>query len=182
MSQFDKNIDSKEPFLKENNVPDNSCSTSSTTNSTGHNSTNISNGLLSSTKTSNKDTDYQVLQATIAKLRIWLFAITAVAIAGFVILIIVVTCLYTQLNYDLTHHTHKPKVGEQMAAILEREELCVPCEEFRLGPSPEEDSMLRRFNVRETPTGANCCVDQPLQLLELLKLHVERRIRLEVAR
>lgn len=167
MSEYDKNIDSKEPFLKDNHVVNNSCPSSSTSS---NNSTNTCNGLMAGAKTPNKDTEYQALQATIAKLRTWLIAITAVAIIGFVILISVVTCLYTQLNYDLTHHTHKPKVGEQMAAILEREELCVPCEEFRLGPSPEEDSLLKRFNIRDTPNGANCCVDQPLQLLELLKL------------
>uniref|UniRef100_A0A0B6ZXX3 THD domain-containing protein n=1 Tax=Arion vulgaris TaxID=1028688 RepID=A0A0B6ZXX3_9EUPU len=179
MSQYDQSLDSKEPFLKSNNLTSSgNCSNSNvigTNNSNGNN--NASNGTVTNIKSSSNE-----LQATVARLRVWLFAITAVAIAGFVILIIVVSCLYAHLNYDLNHHTHKPKVGEQMAAILDREELCVPCDEFRLGPSLEEDSMLKRFNLRDTPSGVNCCVDQPLQLLELLKMHVERRIRQEVAK
>lgn len=169
MSQYDPNVDSNEPFLKVNNTVSNSgCSSSNAISNNGNN--NIYNGVTASAKPTNKDFECHALQATIAKLRVWLLAITVVSIIGFVILIIVVTCLYTTLNYNLNHHTHKPKVGEQMAAILEREELCVPCDEFRLGPSPEEESMLKRFNLKDTPTGVSCCVDQPMELLELLKL------------
>lgn len=169
MSQFDQNIDSKEPFLKTNMNTAGVCSTSCINNAS-NGSAPAYNGMTASCKPPNKDADYDVLQTTIEKLRVWLFAITAVAITGFVILIVVVSCLYARLNYDLNHHTHKPKVGEQMASILEKEELCVPCEDFRLGPSPEEDSMLNKFNRKETPDGQSCCVDEPMELLELLKL------------
>ncbi|CAG5126947.1 unnamed protein product, partial [Candidula unifasciata] len=169
MSTYDHNVDSKEPFLKTNMNNAGVCSTSITSNASNGN-TPAYNGVTASCKPPNKEFDYDVLQTTIEKLRVWLFAITAVAVTGFVILIIVVSCLYARLNYDLNHHTHKPKVGEQMASILEKEELCVPCEDFRLGPSPEEDSMLNKFNRKETPTGQTCCVDEPLELLELLKL------------
>uniref|UniRef100_A0A0B6ZX83 THD domain-containing protein n=1 Tax=Arion vulgaris TaxID=1028688 RepID=A0A0B6ZX83_9EUPU len=181
MSQDDPNVDSKEPFLKTNNL-NNSGICSNINNINNGNSIAYNGMTATGMKPSNKEVDFDVLQKTIDKMRVWLYAITAVSTTGFVILIITVSCLYASLNYDLHHHTHKPKVGEQMAAILEREELCVPCEDFRLGPSREEDIMLKRFNVKETPNGLNCCVDQPLQLLELLKLHVERRIRQEVAK
>uniref|UniRef100_A0A2C9K817 THD domain-containing protein n=1 Tax=Biomphalaria glabrata TaxID=6526 RepID=A0A2C9K817_BIOGL len=188
---YDPNLDSKQPFLK-NNI---SAAGSSTGvcgagghngNASNGNNTAFSNGLNDGSgapKLNNRLDDYQSLQSTVAKLRVWLFAITGVAIAGFVILIIVVTCLYATLNYDLTHHNHKPKIGEQMAAILEREELCVPCEDFLTGPSPQELSKLNRFTMKDTDTGGrDCCVDQPLELLELLKLHIEKRFRQEMAK
>nr|KAG5693539.1 hypothetical protein BaRGS_019865 [Batillaria attramentaria] len=55
-----------------------------------------------------------------------------------------------------------PKVGEQIAKILEREELCVPCNEVLLGPSPDEEAMLNVFTKRDSKDGQKCCVSDPL--------------------
>lgn len=184
MSKHHVNLDSSiEPFLQKNSNASTSANGSSASNN-GNNNIYANGGMAQGPpcKPVNRDLDYTDLMTTVAKLKVWLYVITGVSISGFVILIIVVTCLYAALNYDLTHHNHKPKVGEQIAAILEREELCVPCDDLLTGPSPDERSLLERFTQKDTKTGLRCCVDQPDELLELLKLYVEKRFRQEMAK
>ncbi|CAL1530981.1 unnamed protein product [Lymnaea stagnalis] len=182
---YDPNTESTKPFIQKNN----NASTSANGTSTSSNANNGNNNIYANSmaqgppcKTTPHDLDYSDLMNTVAKLKVWLYVITGVSISGFVILIIVVTCLYATLNYDLTHHNHKPKVGEQIAAILEREELCLPCDDLLTGPSPDERSMLDKFTQKDSKTGLRCCVDQPDELLELLKLYVEKRFRQEMAK
>ena len=110
------------------------------------------------------------LQRRVARLTSYLYGLAVVVIVGGVILIAIVASLYAKLYYDLTHHSHQPKVGEQIAKILEREELCVPCSEVRLGPSPDEEKMLNVFTKRDSKGGQKCCVERPAELLRLLEL------------
>ncbi|XP_059156118.1 tumor necrosis factor ligand superfamily member 10-like [Physella acuta] len=181
---YDPNIDSKEPFIQKNFNSAGSSSTAFNPNANANNGNNNlhSNSVANGHTKNNMEIEYQNLLSTVAKLRTWLFAITGVAIAGFVILIIVVTCLYATLNYELAHHNHKPKIGEQISSMLEREELCLPCNDFRLGPSQQEKDMLTRFTQKDTETGLSCCVDTPMELIDLLKLYIEKKFRSEAAK
>ena len=106
----------------------------------------------------------------IQRLRKYLYGLGTVVLVGIVILIIVVAVLFAKLSYDVANHTHQPKVGEKIAKILEKEELCVPCDNYRLGPSVEEDRMLNEFTRKHEPEGEQCCVETPKELLALLEL------------
>jgi hypothetical protein len=100
-----------------------------------------------------------------------LYGLTAVVVAGVLILVITISVLFGKLSHDLVHHSHQPKVGEQISKILETEELCIPCDSVRLGPSVKEDKMLDTFIRRQTEqSGEECCVEKPKQLLALLEL------------
>lgn len=114
--------------------------------------------------------DYQNLEMECIRLRKYLFGLTAVVVAGGLILVVTISVLFGKLSHDLVHHSHQPKVGEQIAKILETEELCVPCDSVRLGPSEDEDRMLDAFIRRSKPTGEECCVEKPKQLLAVLEL------------
>lgn len=110
------------------------------------------------------------LKARLDALQRWLYWLAIAVVIGTLILIIVVAVLYGKLNHDLTHHSHKPKVGAQLAKILEREKLCLLCDRIRLGPSLEEDDMLKAFTRMDSEEGTQCCVETPTQLLDLLAL------------
>ncbi|XP_076454220.1 uncharacterized protein LOC143289179 [Babylonia areolata] len=122
------------------------------------------------------------LQRKVARLTSYLYGLTVVVIVGGVILIATIASLYAKLYHDLTHHSHQPKVGEQISKILEREELCVPCSEVRLGPSPEEEAMLNVFTKRDSREGQKCCVERPAELLRLLELYINKTYRQEIAK
>ena len=105
------------------------------------------------------------------KLRRYLYGLTAVVVSGILILIIVVAVLFGKLSHDLVSHEHKPKVGEQIAALLKKDDLCVPCNNIRLGPSEEEAKMLDRFSRKYEQEGVElCCVETPSELLLMLEL------------
>lgn len=114
--------------------------------------------------------DYERLRSKLAQITCYLYGLAAVVVAGMLILIVIVAVLYGKLSYDVAHHSHQPKVGEQIAKILERGKLCLPCNELRLGPSPEEENMLNKFTREEHDNVEKCCVETPSQLLELLEL------------
>lgn len=122
------------------------------------------------------------LSRRVARLTSYLYGLAVVVVVGGIILIAIIASLYAKLYYDLTHHSHQPKVGEQIAKILEREELCVPCSEVRLGPSPDEEAMLNVFTKRDSEDGQKCCVERPAELLRLLELYIEKRYRQEMAK
>lgn len=129
--------------------------------------------------------EYQYLQLECARLRKYLYGLTAVVVAGVLILVVTISILFGKLSHDLVSHSHQPKVGEQISKILETEELCIPCDSVRLGPSVEEDRMLDTFIRRHGKTeqsGEECCVEKPKQLLAVLELFVEKRLREEMAR
>ena len=50
------------------------------------------------------------LQRRVARLTNYLYGLTVVVVVGGVILIATVASLYAKLYYDLTHHSHQPKV------------------------------------------------------------------------
>ncbi|RUS89525.1 hypothetical protein EGW08_002713 [Elysia chlorotica] len=131
----------------------------------------------------NLQTQSQALEARVSKLQARLIILGGVTVIGFNIIIVLCAVFFTKLHYDIAHHTHKPKLGAQMAVILQ-DGLCVPCEDFRLGPSREEESRLDPYRDESSGSGrsAKCCVDKPEDLLELLKLYIERRFRQELAR
>lgn len=134
---------------------------------------NFSNGRSGSAmeKYSQTQQDCQFLQLECARLRKYLYGLTAVVVAGVLILVITISVLFGKLSHDLVNHSHQPKVGEQISKILETEELCIPCDSVRLGPSVEEDKMLDTFIRRQTEqSGEECCVEKPKQLLALLEL------------
>ncbi|XP_046574306.1 tumor necrosis factor ligand superfamily member 10-like [Haliotis rubra] len=126
--------------------------------------------------------DYERLRSKLAQVTCYLYGLAAVVVAGMLILIVIVAVLYGKLSYDVAHHSHQPKVGEQIAKILERGKLCLPCNELRLGPSPEEENMLNKFTREEHDNVEKCCVETPSQLLELLELFIERTYREEMAK
>lgn len=145
---------------------------------------NFSNGRSGSAmeKYSQTQQDCQFLQLECARLRKYLYGLTAVVVAGVLILVITISVLFGKLSHDLVNHSHQPKVGEQISKILETEELCIPCDSVRLGPSVEEDKMLDTFIRRQTEqSGEECCVEKPKQLLALLELFVEKRLLEEMA-
>ncbi|KAL5005535.1 hypothetical protein ScPMuIL_018991 [Solemya velum] len=147
------------------------------------NKNNCNNGNASFTK-NNKDAENSIdgLRKTIDRLKLYIYALTGIVVAGILILIIVVGVLFGQLSYEVKHHSHQPKVGEQIAKMLEREELCAPCDKVRLGPSPEEDRYLDALTRKNTQDGEQCCVETPKQLLAMLEMFIERRYREEMAR
>lgn len=113
----------------------------------------------------------------------YFIGLVVIVIIAFLILTITFSVIYANLKYDVENHSHPPKVGEQMSKILEKEELCIPCDEVRLGPSYEEDRALDNF-VRKPATETNpeqCCVETPTQLLKMLQLFVQRKYREEIA-
>lgn len=122
------------------------------------------------------------LQRKVARLTSYLYGLAIVVVVGGVILIAIIATLYAKLYYDLGHHTHQPKVGEQVSKILDGGELCVPCSEVRLGPSQDEDNMLNVFSKRDSKDGQKCCVEKPAELLRLLELYIEKRYRQEMAK
>ncbi|XP_029633496.1 tumor necrosis factor ligand superfamily member 10 [Octopus sinensis] len=105
-------------------------------------------------------------------------------LVGIVVLIIVIAVLFVNFNSELKNHSHAPKVGEQISKMLNREneELCVPCDNLRLGPSIEEDRFLDKLTRKDDPKGEQCCVESPKQLLDMLNLFIERRYREEMAK
>ncbi|KAL3847946.1 hypothetical protein ACJMK2_018835 [Sinanodonta woodiana] len=123
-----------------------------------------------------------VSTADLRRIKRCLYGLTVVVAAGDVILIVVVAVLFGNLKHDIENHTHKPKVGEQINKILKREELCLPCDQIRLGPSLEEDMMLDAFVRKHSTDGEQCCVETPSQLLRMLELFVERKYRQEMAK
>ncbi|XP_060073892.1 tumor necrosis factor ligand superfamily member 10-like [Ylistrum balloti] len=127
-------------------------------------------------------TDIRIVQDECARLKKYLYGLFVVVAAGILILIVIMAVLFVKLSHDVAHHTHQPKVGETVSKILEREELCIPCDNVRLGPSVEEDRMLNEFTRKHEPEGEQCCVETPKELLAMLELFVEKRIREEVAK
>ncbi|KAJ8313459.1 hypothetical protein KUTeg_008982 [Tegillarca granosa] len=117
--------------------------------------------------------DYQKLHEEFLRLRRYLYGLTVISIFGIVILIIVVAILFANLSHDVANHSHQPKVGEEISKMLEREELCISCENIKLGPSVEEDKMLDTFIRKHDPDshdGEQCCVETSKQLLTMLEL------------
>lgn len=131
-----------------------------------------------------KSDQHSLLLEELARLKRWIYALACVVGIGTVILIIVISVLYGNLSYQLEHHSHAPKVGEQISKMLDREneELCVTCDSLRLGPSIEEDKLLDKFTRKDDPEGEQCCVENPKQLLSMLNLFIERRYREEMAK
>lgn len=131
-----------------------------------------------------KSDQQSLLMEELARLKRWIYALACVVGIGTVILIIVISVLYGNLSYQLEHHSHAPKVGEQISKMLNREneELCVTCDSLRLGPSIEEDKLLDKFTRKDDPEGEQCCVESPKQLLSMLNLFIERRYREEMAK
>ena len=119
----------------------------------------------------NLQNQQQAVEVKVSKLQTRLLVLGGVTVVGFNIVIVLCAVFFTKLHYDIAHHDHKPKLGTQMAAILQ-EGLCVPCEDFRLGPSREEEMQLERYKDESSGSGrsARCCVDKPVDLLDLLKL------------
>ncbi|GFO48800.1 tumor necrosis factor ligand superfamily member 11 [Plakobranchus ocellatus] len=196
MSRYDHSLESEQPLF-EKPCYSNIRSSSGDNNSSGsipnghhHHSptSDMREELDSPDLKSQPDTagflaQHQVLEARVARLQARLLLVGGITIVGFNILIVLSAVFFTKLHYDVAHHTHKPKLGTQMAAILQ-EGLCVPCEEFRLGPSPEEEMLLNLYRDESSGGGSSsrCCVNKPGELLELLKLYIERRFRLELAK
>ncbi|KAK3776275.1 hypothetical protein RRG08_039864 [Elysia crispata] len=214
MSRYDRNLESEQPLFEKpvySNIGSSNSSTSRDTPNGHHYNNRSSNNLnnhhhhhhhhhQNQTPSIGDDADgqdlksqqdlqwniqsqNQALEARVSKLQARLLILGGVTVIGFNIIIILCAVFFTKLHYDIAHHTHKPKLGTQMAAILQ-EGLCVPCEDFRLGPSREEEMKLDRYKDESSGSGreAKCCVDKPGELLELLKLYIERRFRQELAR
>lgn len=117
------------------------------------------------------------------KIKRYFIGLLVLVVIAFLILTILFSVLFANLKYDVENHSHPTKVGKQMSNTLEKEELCLPCDEVRLGPSYEEDRALNIF-VRKPPTETDpeqCCVETPTQLLKMLQLFVERKYREEFA-
>lgn len=106
------------------------------------------------------------LNRKLHQLQTYIVGLAVLCVVIFVIIIITFSVLFANIKWDVQNHDHPPKVGAQMSKILEKEELCLLCDEVRLGPSPEEDRMLDNFVRR----GEECCVETPAQLLKLLQL------------
>ncbi|KAL8559053.1 hypothetical protein ACOMHN_008241 [Nucella lapillus] len=145
-----------------------------------HSNGTTGKALLASSAASLAQT--QRLQKKVARLTSYLYGLTVVVIVGGIIVIATIASLYAKLHHDLTHHSHQPKVGEQISRILEREELCVPCREVRLGPSAQEEAMLNVFTKRDSRDGQKCCVERPAELLRLLELYINKTYRQEIAK
>lgn len=124
----------------------------------------------------------ELLQSEYLRLRRYLYGLTAVVVTGILILIIVVAVLFGKLSHDLINHEHKPKVGEQISAMLKNNELCVPCMNIRSGPSAEENEILDKFARKFEENVEMCCVETPSELLLMLELFIEKRYREESAK
>lgn len=133
----------------------------------------IKNGNNSG-KMNNLHTESQLgVKKQIRKLKMYVIGLAALLALGFVILIITFSVLFANLKWDIENHDHPPKIGAQMNKVLEKEELCLLCNEVRLGPSVEEDQMLDYFVRKPGVSGRNdeeCCVETPAQLLKLLQM------------
>lgn len=112
----------------------------------------------------------ELLQSEYLRLRRYLYGLTAVVVTGILIMIIVVAVLFGKLSHDLINHEHKPKVGEQISAMLKNNELCVPCMNIRSGPSAEENEILDKFARKFEENVEMCCVETPSELLLMLEL------------
>lgn len=154
MSSETDHVDSSEVLLRRGTKPNN----------------NVNTGFSNCSAMEKYSQDYRSLELECIRLRKYLYGLTAVVVAGVLILVITISILFGKLSHDLVHHSHQPKVGEQIAKILETEELCVPCDAVRLGPSEKEDRDLDAFIRRSKSTGEECCVEKPQQLLTLLEL------------
>ena len=130
----------------------------------GHNPNNMA--------TRNDDSSLNTEVKMVEKLKRLVIALAILLTVSFAILIITFSVLFANLKYDIGHHDHPPKVGAQMNTILEKEELCLLCDEVRLGPSVEEGRMLDTFVRKHEPEakGEKCCVETPSQLLKLLQM------------
>ncbi|XP_041351614.1 tumor necrosis factor ligand superfamily member 10-like [Gigantopelta aegis] len=126
--------------------------------------------------------DYDRLQEKLARITCYLYGLATIVVFGMLILIVIIAVLYGKLSYDVAHHSHQPKVGEQISKILEDEELCFLCSTLKLGPSPQEEHMLDPFIRKDDKDGEQCCVESPSQLMDLLKLFIERKYREEMAK
>ena len=117
----------------------------------------------------------QAVNREIRKLRRYIIALFASVVVCFLIIIITFSVLYSNLKWDVKNHDHPPKVATVVGGILDREEnaeLCLLCDEIRLGPSVAEDKMLDYF-VRKPKTATKreeCCVETPEQLLRMLQM------------
>ena len=113
----------------------------------------------------------QELEVKLRKIQTRLKVLFGIVVVGFIILMVVCGTCFFKLHQDVAHHTHKPTLSAQMAAILE-EGVCVSCEDFRLGPSAAEEDVLSRYIDESSGSGrsARCCADTGAELLELLTL------------
>ena len=132
--------------------------------------TNLLNVNGASKKVPNKDA--MVYKEMRRLLQFYTIIAASIVFIAFLILAVTFSILYANLKYDIANHSHPPKVGAQMNKILEKEELCLVCDEVRLGPSPEEDISLNKFVRKYVPgeKAEKCCVETPSQLLELLQM------------
>ncbi|XP_045201285.2 tumor necrosis factor ligand superfamily member 10-like [Mercenaria mercenaria] len=146
----------------------------------------IKNGSGSNNgKMNNLHADSQMgIKRQIRQLKRYMIGLAALLALTFVILVITFSVLFANLKWDIENHDHPPKIGAQMNKVLEKEELCLLCNEVRLGPSVEEDQMLDYFVRKPGVNGRNdeeCCVETPAQLLKLLQMFVEKKYREEMA-
>ncbi|GFO48798.1 tnf ligand-like 2 [Plakobranchus ocellatus] len=175
MSGIEPNFESEQPLV-DKKMLNGSGDGSNATNGYNHRSGNVAGDVApQNLKNHQLEANYrnqqQMLEAKLAKLQIRFYVLGGITILGFVILIILTAVFFTLLHSNIAHHTHKPKLGTQMAVILE-EGVCVACEDYRLGASAEEEATLDKF-IDESTEGSGlikCCVDTPGELLELLKL------------
>lgn len=113
------------------------------------------------------------IKRQIAQLKTYILGLALLLALTFVILVITFSVLFANLKWDIENHNRPPKVGAQMNKVLEKEELCLLCNEVRLGPSVEEDQMLDYFVRKPGVNGRKdeeCCVETPAQLLKLLQM------------
>lgn len=114
------------------------------------------------------------LSRQIRQLKRYMLGLAVLLALAFIILIITFSILFANLKWDIENHDHPPKIGAQMNKVLEKEELCLPCNEVRLGPSVEEDQMLDDFKRKPGESGRKddeqCCVETPTQLLKILRM------------
>lgn len=109
----------------------------------------------------------------IQQLRRFIYGLAALLALTFLILVVTFSIFFANLKWDIENHDHPPKIGAQMNKVLEKEELCLLCNEVRLGPSVEEDQTLDYFVRKPGLNGKKdeeCCVETPSQLLKLLQL------------
>lgn len=144
------------------------CSKAFIKNGSGNNGKKINNKL-------SENAGNAMVNREIRQLKRYILGLFAILVICFLIIIITFSVLYANLKWDMENHDHPPKVGTVMGQILDREEkaeLCLLCDEIRLGPSVEEDKMLN-YLVRKPKTatkGEECCVETPEQLLRMLQL------------
>lgn len=146
----------------------------------------VKNGSNNGKKINNKlaeSASNASLNRQIRELKRYVLGLFILLVAAALILIITFSVLFANLKWDLQNHDHPPKIGAQMSKILEEEELCLVCDEVRLGPSMQEDRALDYF-VRK-PATANkkeeCCIETPAQLMKYLQMFVQRKYREELA-